>query len=452
MKTKLLIGSAIAIAVSSLMVLADSGDKKGLIVHEWGTFTSFQGGDGVLLSWKPLVTSALPKFVYDWKNPGLARHNYSLFVNKGEMITLQRMETPVVYFYSDRPLTADLSVQFPQGRITEWYPQAREVGPSWVPLSKSLSVLDWCLHKCGAPARYSLAATFAEKPVTNSVIRWSNIRVLGPNDEKPLPTDATGSHYFAARQTDANRLHLDSYSSTNPPAQYEKFLFYRGVGSFATPLEVTMESDDAIMMANTGKEPLKQLFVLDVKDKSGAFVYVPEILPGEKKTVARAAGDTYLSAKKLADKLSHDMEKALVKAGLYPREAAAMVNTWKSSWFAEDGTRILYVLPRAWTDGTLPMTLKPAPVELTRVMVGRAEILTPGVEKNLALQLDKVRDGDSSAVANLHQIAASLGRFAEPAFYKTVIGIHPQQNDYAKLAAVFFDKRVGGVSQLPAFE
>ncbi len=38
--------------------------------HEWGTFTSVQGADGVLLDWRPLETSRLRKFVYDWKAPG----------------------------------------------------------------------------------------------------------------------------------------------------------------------------------------------------------------------------------------------------------------------------------------------------------------------------------------------------------------------------------------------
>ena len=57
-----------------------------------------------------------------------------------------------------------------------------------------------------------------------------------------------------------------------------------------------------------------------------------------------------------------------------------MVNTWKDSWFAEDGVRVLYVLPRAWTDRTLPLKLDPAPRELVRVMVGRAEVLAPALE------------------------------------------------------------------------
>ena len=35
-----------------------------------------------------------------------------------------RMETPVLYFYTPRPMEARVHVSFPQGTITEWYPQA----------------------------------------------------------------------------------------------------------------------------------------------------------------------------------------------------------------------------------------------------------------------------------------------------------------------------------------
>lgn len=37
----------------------------GLIVHEWGTFTSFSGSDGVRLEFRPLADEDLPPFVLD---------------------------------------------------------------------------------------------------------------------------------------------------------------------------------------------------------------------------------------------------------------------------------------------------------------------------------------------------------------------------------------------------
>src|SRR5687768_4370340 len=68
------------------------------------------------------------------------------------------------------------------------------------------------------------------------------------------------------------------------------------------------------------------------------------------------------------------VQEALVSEGLYEREATAMVKTWEDSWFGEQGLRVLYVLPRAWTDRTLPLSIEPKPKEIVRVMVGRAEM------------------------------------------------------------------------------
>ena len=126
------------------------------VAHEWGTFTSVQGGDGVLLDWRPLETSRLPKFVYDWSHPGLNRQR-AINLTKGGMIALQRMETPVIYFYSEKEQTVDVSVQFPQGSITEWYPQSLQIGPSTVPVPASIIKLDQYAHKVGLAPNFTFA-------------------------------------------------------------------------------------------------------------------------------------------------------------------------------------------------------------------------------------------------------------------------------------------------------
>ena len=98
-----------------------------------------------------------------------------------------------------------------------------------------------------------------------------------------------------------------------------------------------------------------------------------------------------------------------------PREAEAMVQTWRDSWFEEDGLRVLYVLPRPWTDQTLPMTLDPAPQQLVRVMVGRAEILTPDLQQRLSALLLKASKGEEQSRQMAEVELRKLGRFAEPA-------------------------------------
>jgi len=104
-----------------------------------------------------------------------------------------------------------------------------------------------------------------------------------------------------------------------------------------------------------------------------------------------------------------------VSEGLFPDEAQAMVDTWKDSWFSEPGVRVLYILPRAWTDEILPLALNPRPTGLNRVMVGRAEIITPGVVKNLVQILTKAAAGDADAAPQARKQLKALGRFALPA-------------------------------------
>jgi hypothetical protein len=76
------------------------------------------------------------------------------------------------------------------------------------------------------------------------------------------------------------------------------------------------------------------------------------------------------------DSLYRDVEGTLVDQGLYPDEARAMVETWRDTWF-EEGSRLLYIVPRGFIDRILPLTINPAPTQIVRIFVGRLEIVTP---------------------------------------------------------------------------
>ncbi len=424
--------AATGMSLATAAVLAKTTGK-GLIVHEWGTFTSLQGGNGHLIPWNPLKTPELPKFVYDWHKTSLGLQPMTTYatganawITKGGIVSLQRMETPVIYFYSDQNQTLDVTVKFPQGFITEWYPRASQIGPSIVAKDRTSDP--------------SIVGTDSRQ----SLIRWSNLRLFkaDPNTkaESLLLTDSSGSHYFAARETDANYIYEEPTKDI-PRAQYEKFLFYRGVANFSTSLRVTMTSDNSVTLANTGMEPLSDLLVLGIKDKGGNFVHVSQLLPGETKNVAINTHD--LRPATLTRNIGQSMVHSLVRAGLYPREAEAMVNTWKDSWFAEDGLRVLYILPQAWTERTLPMTLNPAPSNLVRVMVGRAEILRPGLEHSLVLALDDAKRGSTTANANLRAMLKDLGRFAQPALQRAFANSKVQP-DASFQYATLLDQPPGG--------
>jgi len=447
MKTKfagwLLIGAA---AIVTAGMVSGSG-QKGLVVHEWGTFTSLQGSDGVPLHWNPLQSSHLPKFVYNWNNAGLGRYAAGLLSSgqKTVLVTLQRMETPVIYFYADREQTADLTVRFPQGGITEWYPQAPQIGPCVTRPSPIVTTLDSGLHRVGISPTFRLDSIFDGGAVKESLIHWQGLRILpaaGHADlSKRLLNDASGSHYFAARDTDSAFVQTDSLSPTNSQSELEKFLFYRGVGNFTTPLSVQMDAGGTITVGNNGKEALKHLLILSVHGTAGNCSSMEELKSGQQKVFNLEAEHPALPMEKLRSQVRAAMITGLRAEGLYSREALAMVNTWDDSWFQEEGVRVLYILPRAWTDQILPMQIDPTPKELVRVMVGRAELITSDTESRLTLDITRAQNGEVEAAQEIRAIMKSLGRFAQPVFQQALARTDPSPAQRDKLLALLYERR-----------
>ncbi len=118
-----------------------------------------------------------------------------------------------------------------------------------------------------------------------------------------------------------------------------------------------------------------------------------------------------------------------------------MVNTWDDSWFKEEGVRVLYLLPRAWTDEILPMKIAPLPKQLVRVMVGRAEIITPETDNKLTLELTAARQGRPGAEGEVQATLNKLGRFANPVFNRALARIDAQPIERDKWMALLYQKR-----------
>jgi hypothetical protein len=109
--------------------------------------------------------------------------------------------------------------------------------------------------------------------------------------------------------------------------------------------------------------------------------------------------------------LSSDLEhlrtglaNRLVEFGLYPKEADAMVETWRDSWF-EEGMRLFYIVPQGMVDRVLPLNIHPAPSIVTRVFVGRIEIFSPATRLRIEA-LAQAKDFKA-----LHGIGRFLGPF-----------------------------------------
>ena len=344
---------------------ASPGNSKGsdrFVVHEWGTFTSIAGKDGVALEWRPLNGPPdLPKFVHTMQE-GLDGFRHGRVTGKGDLTALVRMETPVVYFYSANEMELSVKVNFPKGKITEWYPQARTV---------------------------------------DTTIDWGKLRIM-PGASINLPVDYSYSHYYAARETDSAPIQV--CRTDGKPAQQEKFLFYRGAGNFDLPLSVKLESGN-VTLKNLGKDEIAHLIIFENRGGKIGYRFVNNLTGVT--TTARPALDRNV------DSLIQDLKQILAASGLYEKEADAMIKTWRDSWF-EEGARVFYILPRQTTDAVLPITIEPRPAELTRVLVGRAELITPEMEKSVQRQVGLLGDPSPEVRAAAMKTMRQYGRFFGP--------------------------------------
>jgi hypothetical protein len=74
--------------------------------------------------------------------------------------------------------------------------------------------------------------------------------------------------------------------------------------------------------------------------------------------------------------LQDELHAALVKDGLNSDEASALIETWSHSYFKNAGLRVFFLVPRVWTDHYLTLSVS-RPAEISRVMVGRIELISP---------------------------------------------------------------------------
>jgi hypothetical protein len=305
--------STLFLGVASFAAETVPGSTGGLTVHEWGTFTSVADRDGSSIPWTVLADDGdLPCFVIRPQ-----------FLTKVGARSWVRMETPVLYFYTPRPATVSVGVDFPKGRITEYYPPA-------------------------------------ERDTVAKRLDWAKVEVV-PGEDAKFPGAAGRSHYFAARATDASPLRVGD----SP----EKFLFYRGIGDFEVPVHPRFTADGDVEI----DQPFPAILF---ENRGGKIGY--RLATGKRIAAPELTGTV--------DDLREKLTGLLVEAGLYPKEARAMFETWRDSWF-EEGMRLLYLVPRDRVDEILPLHVTPKPEAIERVFVGRVELLSPAMRDTIGTAL-----------------------------------------------------------------
>jgi len=339
---------------------ADDASSAQLIVHEWGTFTSLQNEAGETLGGINIDDEPVPQFVH---RPD--KRQFIEPLQRGALIyfsqgaprfhpdVTMRLETPVVYFYPEKGFTGpfDVSARFRGGWVTEYYPNAKANLP-------------------GFPDKLT-----AE---TESTITWKGL-TLGA----ALPMPATKEHVWLAPRR------VKAASVTAPSKETEKYLFYRGVANLPSPLRVQRNRDETLSIyaqVSTAALPpgglnLAALWLVSIDDKLRvAYRRIGAVQLGVNPAMEHArvpasfAGSAHETGK--LGRLRAEMKAALGKEGLFDDEAEAMLSTWELSYFKSPGTRLFFTVPREWTDHVLPLSIS-VPSKITRVMVGRIELVTP---------------------------------------------------------------------------
>jgi hypothetical protein len=319
-----------------------------LVVHEWGTFTSFQDSGGATISGINVDDEPVPKFVHRLDDiPVFTTRSTPAHWSQGAPrchpdVTL-RLETPVLYFYPHAGFSTqqafDVRATFIGGWLTEFFPFA-EAGES------------------GFPA--------ALDSTTRGSLQWSGLTLT----EGPGNLSKTTEYVWIAPR--AVRSAVVTQASQQ---ESEKYLFYRGVGHLDAPL--VARARDHSLDISLRKSELKQLPAMWlVRVQPDGRVRYRQLQPGENQAVNASFPAADQSTPSDLAALRRELTKALVAEGLFLDEALAMLETWQLSYFESEGTRLMFVLPRAWTDSHLPLSIS-VPADITRVMLGRLELVSP---------------------------------------------------------------------------
>jgi hypothetical protein len=370
-----------------------AGEANRLVVHEWGTFTSLQDEQGKELSGINTDDEPVPQFVHNLNRYLLSRPVLSSlhwqYRQKGaprsHPLVTMRLETPVIYFYPQEalhdPIPIDVSVRFRGGWLTEFYPQATAEAPKLEDNSFDFGELT---------------------RDTVSRLTWDRLQV-GTQGVGP----ATDEHvWLAPRKVKAANV-------TTPEGESERYLFYRGVGRIRAPLkatldrktgEISLQANFDEVLSSRQSAHLPPLWLVQVRqDGRCAFRTLEgfDVSGDPTKVLAsteyRFAPDDFVDANRV--KLEAAMHAALIEEGLYADEATALITTWQRSYFVSPGLRLFYLVPRAWTDYYLPLTLS-EPAQINRVMIGRLEL---------------VSDEQRALLNRLAKTAPSDGRWLESA-------------------------------------
>ena len=281
-----------------------------------------------------------------------------------------------MYFYAPpgqtEPMELDVQASFRGGWLTEYYPRADVQARGLTKLEEtSDGVREWL----GGIDENTIGS-----------LAWRGL-LVGVDAEVPQ----TDEHvWLAPRRVQAALVET-------PEHEAEKYLFYRGVGHVESMLRVSRSVDGSTLeirrQLDSGQGFPVSLSVPSSwlahirSDGTSAFREVGAMSANTDPDVPLASVPARFAEHEFSGHnlslLRASMRAGLIDDGLFADEADAMLDTWEAAYFQTPGLRLFFLVPQQWMDHLLPLEFS-EPIELTRVMVGRIEIVTPEQRELLA--------------------------------------------------------------------
>ena len=463
-----------------------------VIVHEWGTFTSLQDENGKAIGGINVDDEPVPWFVWNVAGASVVKQYASNTANDsgnlglppysggkgwvaGDPSVTMRLETPVLYLYPPKGGEAssvpplDVHVDFHGGVLSEYYPYATATG---LPMNGTIPYLQ---GKITGETTTGLTWNGVRIGVSGQLENRTDSKMKDIPWMNGQPIETDDKVWTTPREVSAPLLQVKASimegNALMDIFQTEHFLFYRGVGHLDSPLYLSDIGLDGgkmnsryvwpqrlssieggvaypIGLAEAHASTYDKGWLVEIhSDGACAFREIASFTEGGESRshpmtqLSFEFGEAEFKVENL-DRLKASMQEALVKEGLYPDEASAMLHTWELSYFKSPGLRFFYTVPRMWVDKVLSLKITGAPTKITRVMIGRIELITAAQKAALA-RLAAGPCPDLAAVKQAAYDALAKGKLSKEekdAFYsgekpliELGIPIPPLVRDYLSL-------------------
>ena len=158
----------------------------------------------------------------------------------------------------------------------------------------------------------------------------------------------------------------------------EKFLFYRGAGSFKPTLNVAVDKSGGFLLSNNKDTPPREVYTVHVEKGAQPIVHYYSSLQAKKVILASS------------DVAAKHLQSRLEAKGLFTKEAVGMVKIWRKAMFEKVGQRAMYMMEKADIDKMLPLTITPKPKKQVRVVLVRFECLSNSTKQKIEILIKQL--------------------------------------------------------------